>query len=170
MSKFQILKRLFQLHPSPWGDTYVFDITPLQTATVQLQASKKWQSLLLLMCWVGQHFFVIQCLCTTHLACKLDLLNWYLLTCGVCRPLSHDRWEGALVNVYNAFPTKWQLGIVLLLKKKNQKQIMVSECENQGNMTLQSLALFSLPVMKAIAEKVSEIVCRYLGGRVRKGY
>lgn len=55
-------------------------------------------------------------------------------------------------------------------KKKKQKQIMVSECENQGNMTLQSLALFSLPVMKAIAEKVSEIVCRYLGGRVRKGY
>lgn len=75
----------------------------------QLQFSsrlKERQSLLPLLHQAGQHFFVIQCLCSTHLACKLDLLNQYLLTCGVCRPLSHDTREAALVNGYNAFPTK----------------------------------------------------------------
>lgn len=64
-------------------------------------------------------------------------------------------------------PQNEQFSIVVLVQTK---QITVSRCENRGNMTLQSLALFYLPVMEGIAEKVSEIVCRYLGGRVKKGY
>ena len=141
MSKFQILKSLFQLHSSLWEDTYVFDITPLQTATVRLQASQEGQSLLPLLHWADQHFFVIQCLCSTHLTCKLDLLNQYLLTCGVCRPLSHDTQEDALVNGYNAFPTKWTLRHSSTCVNKTNKGIWVW---NKGNVTPKfSIILFA---------------------------
>lgn len=124
-------------------------------------------------CLEGENLYCLYCteqanillcfiFCAPHtLPGKFELLNQNLLTCEICRCVTHDTEEGALVKGCNVIPPKWRDRQHPDSVNKTNK----SDLENKGNVTLRNLALFYLLLMKIIVKDVSEIVCSYFGGK-----
>lgn len=160
--RLQILKSFFQWHLSPEGSTYAFHILSPSRELHFSSGPLRKDNFYCLYCTEQASILLCFVVCAPHtLPGKLELPNQYLLTCEIFRCVTRDMEEGALVKSWNAIPSK--LGdrhSSDCVNKTNQ-----GDLENKGNVTLQSLALLYLLLLKVIVKNVPEIICRYLGGK-----